>query len=136
MKIALGLLLAAVAAFAAITWVALEAGGGVAVVETWAADGNPRSTHVWFFEGEDGLWLEAGTPENGWYQDVLRDPALSFHTEGRTSRYLARPSEDHERHAWLREQLAAKYGWRDHWVSVYVDQERSVAVQLVLAPER
>ena len=136
MKIALALALALTLAFGAITWAALEAGGGVAVVETRAEDGSPRSTHVWYVEEDGELWLEAGTPENAWYQDVLRDPVLGFHSEGRVGRYLAEPSEDGERHRWLRERLAAKYGWRDRWVSLYVDQDRSLAVRLMLARER
>ena len=135
MKIVFGLLLAALAALAGITWVALETGGGVAVVETRAPDGSIRSTHVWFIADGGGLWLEAGTPENGWYRDVLREPAVSFHTEGRAGRYLARPSDDRERHDWLRERLADKYGWRDRWVSVFVDQEHSIPVRLALSRE-
>lgn len=132
MKLALALLLAVVLAFAGITWAALEVGGGVAVVETRAEDG---STHVWFVEDEGVLWLEAGTPENGWYQDVLRDPALGFHTRGRAGRYRAAPRQDRERQRWLRGQLAAKYGWRDRWVSLTVDPEHSIAVELVLGRE-
>ncbi len=135
MKIAIGLLLAGVVAFAGITWAALETGGGVAIVETRAPDGSTRRTHVWFAEDGGGLWLEAGTPENAWYQDVLRDPAVNFHTARRAGRYRAQPTQDRERHGWLREQLAAKYGWRDRWVSIFVDPQRSIAVRLVLARE-
>ena len=133
MRTALALLLAGVLAFGGITWAALEVGGGVAVVETRAPDGSTRSTHVWFVEDEGTLWLEAGTPDNGWYQDVLRDPVLAFHSEGRAGRYRAEPSEDRERQRWLRERLAAKYGWRDRWVSLYVDQQRSIPVKLALS---
>lgn len=136
MKIALALLLGVAVAFAGVTWAALELGGGVAVVETRAEDGSTRSTHVWFVEEGGELWLEAGTPENGWYRDVQRDAVVGFHSEGRVGRYRAEPSADRERHRWLRERLAAKYGWRDRWVSLYVDPERSLAVQLVLARER
>jgi hypothetical protein len=136
MKIALALVLGLSLVFVAITWAALEAGGGVAVVVTRAEDGSPRSTHVWYVEEEGEFWLEAGTPENAWYQDVLRDPVLGFHAEARVGRYLAKPTEDRVRHRWLRERLAAKYGWRDRWVSLYVDQGRSLAVRLVLARER
>jgi len=135
MKIALAGLLAVVLALGGITWAALQVGGGVAVVGTRAPDGSTRSTHVWFVEEDGGLWLEAGTPENRWYQDVLRNPAVSFHTAGRAGRYRAEPSADRGRHRWLRERLSAKYGWRDRWVSLYVDPERSLAVQLVPARE-
>lgn len=50
-------------AFGGITWVALEA-SDVARIETRAPSGEARTTHVWFVERDDGLWLEAGTPEN------------------------------------------------------------------------
>lgn len=136
MKIAIGILFAALAAFAGITWAALETGGGVAIVETRAPDGSTRSTHVWFVEDKGGLWLEAGTPENGWYRDVLREPAVGFHTDGRVGRYLAQPMKDRERHDWVRERIAAKYGWRDRWVSLFVDQDHSIAVELALARNR
>ena len=130
LKIALASLLAFVLAFGGITWVALES-SDVAVVETRRSDGSARSTHVWFVEEDGVLWLEAGTPENGWYVDVLRDPHLSFRADRRAGSFVARPlPEDPERHAWLRERLADKYGWRDTWVSVYVDQSRSTAVRL------
>jgi len=135
MKIVLGILLGLVVGFAGVTWLALEAGGGVAVVETRAADGSTRSTHVWFVEDGEELWLEAGTPENRWYQDVLREPVVSLVREGRIGRYVAEPTEDRERHRWLRGRLTQKYGWRDRWVSFYVDQERSLAVKLALRRE-
>ena len=102
------------------------------MIETRAPDGSARATHVWFVDDGGTLWLEAGTPENSWYQDVLRDPAVSFHTDGRAGRYRAEPTEDRERHRWLRQRLSEKYGWRDRWVSLYVDQERSLAVRLAL----
>lgn len=136
MKWALGLLSGVVVTLAAITWVALELGGGVAVVETRAADGSTRSTHVWFVEDGGQLWLEAGTPENAWYQDVLRDPAVSFHAAGRAGRYRAEPDPGRERQRWLRERITARYGWRARWVALYVDPEGSIPVRLSLRRER
>ena len=131
MKIALSVLAVLLVGFAGTSWLALESGGGVAIVATRAPDGGLRETHVWFVERDGELWLEAGTPENSWYQDVLRDPQLTFHTDGREERYTAQPTEDRTRHAELRKQLRAKYGWRDRWVSIYVDQDRSLAVRLL-----
>ena len=130
LKIALAGLLGAVLVFAAITFVALES-SDVAIVETLRADGSTRATHVWFVEEDGVLWLEAGTPENGWYVDVLGEPRLRFRSEERDGDFVAHPlPDDRARHARLREQLHAKYGWRDAWVSVYVDQSRSLAVRL------
>ena len=73
-----GVALASVAAlaiaFAAITRLALES-GGVAIVETHAGDGSIRSTHVWFVEPERELWIEAGSAQNPWFDDLGRDRA-------------------------------------------------------------
>ena len=70
-------------AFGAITWVALEA-SDVARIETHTPDGETRTTHVWFVERNDGLWLEAGTPENSWFEDVGRDPRVRLRTNDAT----------------------------------------------------
>ena len=78
MRIALRLglaLLALAAAFAGITWLALEQ-SGVAVVETHAPDGTTHTTHVWTVEHDGALWLEAGSPRNAWFADLTRDPHL------------------------------------------------------------
>ena len=122
------------AGFGATTWWALES-GGVAVIETQAPDGTLRSTHVWYAEPNQKLWLEAGTPENAWFQDVQRNPTLSFETDGRSARYIARPLDDPPGHTRIRSLIREKYGLRDRWVGLIVDTSRSVAVQLLPAEE-
>lgn len=112
------------------TWLALEMGGGVAILETRTADGGLRSTHVWYIEHEGELWVEAGSPRNGWFVDVQREPRLEFGAEERRGSFVARPSPSREVHAWLREKLSERYGWRDWWVSHYVDSSHSLAVRL------
>jgi hypothetical protein len=131
-RVALGGILASAVVFGGITLYALES-SDVAVVETRRAAGGTRSTHVWYVEAQDGLWLEAGTPENGWFVDVQAEPRLRFAAGGRSGTFLAEPAGP-EAHARLRERLRAKYGWRDAWVSIYVDSTRSRAVRLVPAP--
>ena len=133
MKRLLAILGAAVLAFVGFTAWALES-GGVAVVETHAADGSLRSTHVWFAEPDGELWVEAGTPENGWFVDVERDPRIRFSAERRSGHYLAervRPDAHDE----IRALLRAKYGVRDWWIDLLFDTSRSVAVRLVPVPE-
>lgn len=115
--------------FVSVGWWALES-GGVAVVETRAEDGSLRETRVWFAEPEDELWLEAGTPENAWFRDVLRDPRIELRAGARSGRYLARPVDDPSGHDRVRALLREKYGLRDCWVGLWVDTSRSVAVQL------
>ena len=134
MKSLLSIAAALIAGFVGVTWWALEA-GGVAVVETRTRGGELRSTHVWYTEPGGELWLEAGSPENGWFRDIQHDPALSFRAEGRTGRYVARPVEDASGHERIRALIREKYGFRDRWVNLLVDTSRSVAVRLVPAED-
>ena len=126
--------LIALAALAAVlgstTWWALEA-GDVAVIETQTPAGTVRSTHVWYVEPDGELWLEAGTPGNAWFQDVLRSPAVTFKTSGQVSRRTAEPVESSSAQSHIRSLIRAKYGFRDLWVGLIVDTSRSVAVRLV-----
>jgi len=125
---------ALVAAFGATTWWALES-GGVAVIETRTPEGGVRSTHVWYTEPTQELWLEAGTPENAWFQDVQENPVLTFKTNGHSLRYVARPVDDPSGHRRIRSLIREKYGFRDRWVGFIVDTSRSVAVRLLPAEE-
>jgi hypothetical protein len=102
----------------------------VAVIETRTAEGSPRSTHVWYVEPDGELWLEAGSPENAWFQDVKRDPTLRFTVDGRSTRHIARPVDDPSGHSRIRSWIREKYGGREWWVGLIVDTSRSVAVEL------
>ena len=126
---ALSVLAALAAAFGATTWWALES-GGVAVIETQTPAGTVRSTHVWYTEPDGELWLEAGTPENAWFQDVLRSPAVTFKASARVSRHTAEPIDTPSAHSEIRSLIREKYGLRDLWVGLIVDTSRSVAVRL------
>lgn len=132
MKLALGVAVALVVGFIALTWLALES-GDVAVVETRAEDGSTRATHVWFVEPDGELWLEAGSPENPWFADLGREPRLTLHADGRTGAYVAERSDDAESRARVRALLREKYGLRDRWIGLFVDQTRSLVVRLVPA---
>lgn len=132
LKLALAAAAVLFVGFVAITWWALEA-GGVAIVETHAPDGSIRATHVWFAEPDGELWLEAGSPENPWFADVRRDPRLSFRADGRGGEYLGEPIEEPAARARVRAELRAKYGLRDAWVGMFVDQTKSLVVRLVPA---
>ena len=134
MKPALAFVGLAGLAFVAFTGWALES-GGVAIVETHAAGGSLRSTHVWFAEPDGELWIEAGTPENGWYVDVQRDPRIGFTADRRSGDYLAERVERPDAHDEIGALLRAKYGVRDWWIALIFDTSRSVAVRLVPAPE-
>jgi hypothetical protein len=146
-KIGIGIILGSLVAFIVLTWLALEA-GGVAVVETLASDGSTRSTHVWFVTPDDvgspgdpagnpgkgEIWVEAGTPANGWYMDIQERAtlALTSRSEARISgRYLARPIPGEAPHRRIRALLREKYGLRDWWIASVFDTSQSVAVRLI-----
>jgi len=126
-------LLLLLAAFAATTWWALES-GGVAIVQTRPPGGGVRDTHVWYTESNGELWLEAGSPENGWFVDVESDPALTFTVDGRSRRTIAVAVDEPSGHPKIRALIREKYGFRDWWVGLIVDTSRSVAVRLVAPP--
>ena len=125
MKIVLVGVTGLLAAFVGFTWWALES-GGVAVIETHAADGSQRETHVWFAEPDGELWLEAGTPENAWYVEVQADPRVGFSSGARSGQYLARSVAEPGGHDRIRALLREKYGVRDAWIALIFDTSNSV----------
>jgi hypothetical protein len=117
-------------AFLGLTWWALES-SGVAVLETRTPDGSTRSTHVWYVTHDGEVWLEAGTPENPWFQDVEGTPRVLLRLEGHFAESLAEPVREASGHTTIRSLLREKYGLRDWWVGVLFDTSRSVAVRLL-----
>lgn len=129
MRALLAIAILAALALVGFTWWALES-GGVAVLETRAADGSVRKTHVWFVERDGELWIEAGTPENSWWVDVQREPELVFTSPDGSGRFVAERVETPGAHDEIRSRLRTKYGVRDWWVGVLFDTSRSIAVVL------
>ena len=115
--------------FAAVTGLALES-GGVAVLETRAPDGTPRTTRVWVAEEDGSLLVEAASAERPWYRDVLLDPMVSLRREGHVEAFRAFPEPGDAGHLRVRELLRARYGWRDAWVGLIQDTSESIAVRL------
>ena len=130
MKRAMAALVTLVVLFAGVTYAALEL-GGVARVETQQADGSLRETHVWFVKNRRELWLEAGTPDNGWFVDVQQTGELDLAIDGRLFRYQAEISRDPGDRKRVRGLLRQKYGWRDWWVGMFLDQESATPVLLI-----
>lgn len=118
--------------FVAVTWWALES-SDVAVIETRRADRQVRTTHVWWFLADGRLWLEAGSPSNGWYVDVSDNPHIVVKRDGASSEFVAVPIPDPVHHEWVRSSIREKYGFRDWWVNLLVDTSDSVAVRMVEA---
>ena len=129
-KIVLIAVAALAVAFVGTSWWVLES-GGVAVIGTQTPEGGARSTHVWYVEPDGELWLEAGRPENGWFLDVQKSPAVEFESDGRTLRYIAQPVEGEPARSRIRSLIREKYGFRDRWVDLILDTSRTVAVRLI-----
>ena len=124
-----GIAVAVLAGLVALTAWALEA-DDVAIVETVRADAGFRRTHVWFVRDGEAVLLEAGTPENGWYRDILGTKHLRIVEPADIARecvpeVLANP----DGHVDIRERLRAHYGWRDVWIALLFDTSRSLAVR-------
>ena len=120
-------------AFGATTLIALE-GRDVAVLHTRDDAGGARRTRVWVAESDGALWVEAATPERGFYRDLLLRPELDVEHGGRAQRMIARPEPGDAGHERIRAMLRDKYGWADRWVALLQDTSRSVAVRLDPAP--
>jgi hypothetical protein len=118
------------AVFGLVTWLALEGGGGVAVLETKTPDGTPRATRVWVAEDDGALWLEAPNPHRAWLKDVELDPVVSLARDGRVLAYRAIPEPGPDGHDRIRARLRERYGWRDAFVGWLTDTTASVAVRL------
>ena len=130
MKRVLAAVIALLVLFVAVTYTALEL-SGVALVETEQADGSTRVTHVWFVKHLRDLWLEAGTPDNGWFLDVQRTGELKLSIDRQPFRYkteISRKPADRKR---VRALLRQKYGWRDWWVGLFMDPDVATPVRLV-----
>ncbi len=120
-------------AFGATTVVALE-GKDVAVLHTRDDAGGARRTRVWVAEHDGALWVEAATPERGFYTDLLQRPEIDVEHGGRAQRMIARAEPGDAGHQQIRTMLRDKYGWADCWVALLQDTSRSVAVRLDPAP--
>lgn len=115
--------------FVAVTWLALES-QEVAVLRTRAPDGALSTTRVWLARHDGAVWIEAATPERGWYRNILDDPQVELALGDQTRRYRASPVAQPGGHERIRSLLRQKYGWADVWVGLLQDTSRSLAVRL------
>ena len=120
----------ALAGGAAITYLALEL-GEVVIVETVNSDGTRlRQTHIWYVHQPDGLYLEAGHPDNPWVRDLEQMQTLTLSGEGISGEYVFEQHESAADHQRVREMMRRKYGWRDSWIGVVFDTTQSQLIEL------
>jgi hypothetical protein len=129
LRVATFAIVAFLVTFVGATWWALES-GDVAMIETTPPSGDVRATRVWYAESDGDRWLEAGTPDNPWYRDALRNPEVVLIVNGVATRHRAEPVAGAEAHQRIRALLGKKYGLRDSWISMIFDTSKSVAVRL------
>jgi hypothetical protein len=123
-------LVIALAGGAAITYLALEL-GEVAIVETVNPDSaRLRQTHIWYVHQPDGLYLEAGHPDNPWVRDLAQMQTLTLSGEGISGEYVFKQHESAADHQPVREMMRRKYGWRDSWIGVVFDTSQSRLIEL------
>src|SRR5262245_37987861 len=119
---------AAVAAFATVTVVALE-GREVVVLRTTGASGT-HETRTWIADDGDGALVEAANPERPFLHDVEANPIIALRRAGSTRRCQATALPNPDGHLRVRRLLAEKYGWADRWIGCLADTSRSIAVHI------
>ncbi len=101
-----------------------QAGGGLAVSESFLylttlgwKTGQPHEIEIWYVAHEGRFYLVAETRERAhWVQNLRRNPAVTWHVDGRPYRGTARPIDRAAEPA-LAAAVAAlmdsKYDWSD-----------------------
>jgi hypothetical protein len=119
-----------VGAFVGTTWWALE-WSGVALIGTQQPDGEIRTTRIWHATYQGEVWLEAGSAESPWFEDLENSRAVILTIDGKSHPYRAEPVPNPEGHEKIRKLLRQKYGLRDRWVGLILDVSPTLAVRLV-----
>ncbi len=115
--------------FVAITYTALEAGDVVVVETQTEGTSDPRETHIWYVQKDDGLFLEAGNPQNPWIIDLASQPTLTLRGEALDGVYRFTQYEQSS-HQEIRRMMRDKYGWRDWWISLIFDTSQSYMIEI------
>lgn len=118
---------------AGLTYFALES-DGVVLVETSDPTGAARTTHVWFVENRGKTYLEAGSPNNPWVQDLAGTQKILIAGGSKDGQYFFMLKDKPHHHELIRTLMRNKYGWRDWWISILFDTSQSALVELQLVP--
>jgi hypothetical protein len=115
---------------AVVTYAALE-GGDVVIVETPRPGGTEsRQTHIWFVQEANGVYLEAGHPDNPWVKDLEHTSTIKLSGSGIGGTYSFTVLKDIRSHQRIRSLMRKKYGWRDRWVSLLFNVAESRLIEL------
>ena len=130
LKILVTVFVAMVFGFAGVTYVALESGDVLEVETSSENQSSPRMTHIWFVHTNEGIFLEAGNPQNPWVQDLTQNKTIRLVGDGIDGEYSFRLSEDQSAHEKIRSLMREKYGWRDFWISAIFNVDESAMLEV------
>jgi hypothetical protein len=120
---ATGILIVLVIAFGLLQYVASER---VEVVTLKTKSGS--ETHLWIVDHDNHTYLRAGTPRAGWYAEVRADPYVTIERNGVPLTYHAVPMP--EVRDLVNTLMREKYTWGDQVISMMIDRDASVPVEL------
>lgn len=108
--------------------VAANFGGENVVLRTADVDGSTHETRLWIQDMNRSTWLRAESPENRWYQRLVRRPLVEVKRKGQWRRYRAIPTP--HRTEEVSNYMARKYGWADWLMGLIRNREVAVAIHL------
>ena len=129
MRRTFGVVAFSAAAFAFVTWRALE-GREVVVLRTFGTGGAVRETRTWVADEDGFVWIESANAERPFYRHILGNPRVELVRNGSTAVFMASPAPNPEGHRRIRRLLAEKYGWADRWIGMLADTSGSIAIRL------
>ena len=129
MRLVLAAPVGLLAAFAAVTLVALE-GGEVVVLRTVDDHGAPRETRTWVADESGAAWIEAANAERPFLRQLHAAPDVHLRRGGVWRPCRGAEVSNPEGHTRIRRLLADKYGWKDCWIGLLADTADSRAVRL------
>jgi hypothetical protein len=130
----LGLAIAAVL-FGASIFYASEQAGEVVTLVTFDTDGAGAETRLWVVDDGGSAWLRAGQPSASWLARIEAVPEVVVKRGASEERYRAVPVRGAEATARINEQMRARYGLWDRWISLIHDDDQCVAVRLDPIPD-
>jgi len=84
--------------------------GEVVTLRTFT-DGGVQETRLWIVDDAGVSWLRAGSPDSGWYQQVLENPEIEVVRGGEVREYTAFPVEGGPTVDHINALMSRKYGW-------------------------
>ena len=109
--------------------------GEVAVLYVTDAEGTLHETRVWVVDHDGAIFIRGGSQPGGWSERAAANPDVRFARKGETRAYRAVPNPSDSMRETINGLFAAKYGWRDLYISYFVaDPSRQRVRVLELEP--